>query len=310
MKVFDLDNYKETKDKTTIALGNFDGVHYGHQLLIKNMVRKAESKGLKSSILLFENHTKKYIDGIGPALLSSSSQKNNLLYKLGVERIYNLSFDNKIRNLTPEEFVVNILIHRLNVKSIFVGFDYRFGYKASGGSTLLKELGNSYGIDVEVIHPITLNNEVVSSTRIREYIKEGNLEKVKFLLNRNYSVIGKVVSGKNLGSKLGYPTANLELSTNYVIPKLGVYSTETIIDNKKYLSATSVGYNPTFNEKSIKIESHILDFNSDIYGEDVEIIFVEYLRDEMKFKDTDSLVNQIGNDIKKVKTRQNYLQNM
>src|SRR5690606_9980677 len=140
----------------------------------------------------------------------------------------------------------------------------------SGDSKLLKELGSNYNIDVEVLHPVIINDEVVSSTRIRSLIKEGELEHVKLLLNRDYSIRGKVVSGKKIGNKLGFPTANIEPVINYVIPKLGVYSTEVIIDGKKYLSATSVGYNPTFEESTIKIETHIIDFKEDIYNKEIE----------------------------------------
>ncbi|WFA09758.1 bifunctional riboflavin kinase/FAD synthetase [Tissierella sp. Yu-01] len=303
MEILHIENYTETRFDTAIALGNFDGVHVGHQALIKRMIDKARFTGLRSSILLFENHTKAFLDGTGPALISSSKQKNDLISNLGVETIYAMKFDENVMKLTPEEFIVEILVKRLNVKAIVVGYDYRFGNKASGDSNLLKELGSIYNIDVEILHPVIINDEVVSSTRIRNLIKEGKLEDVKLLLNREYSIKGKVVPGKKIGNKLGFPTANIEPDINYVIPKLGVYSTEVIIDDKKYLSATSVGYNPTFEEATIKIETHIIDFKDDIYNKEIELIFIEYLRNEIKFSTIDSLVEQISIDIAKVKSR-------
>lgn len=310
MEILNIDDFTENRYQTAIALGNFDGIHYGHQVLIKNMVKKAKMNGLKGSVLLFQNHTKECINGTCPSLMSTIQQKYDLLNKLGVDMVYNIEFNETIMKLSPEEFVIDMLINKLNVKSIFIGYDYRFGYKAKGNSNLLRAICNSYGIYVEVLEPITFKDEVVSSTRIRSLIEEAKLEDVKALLGRNYSIIGKVVSGKSLGSKLGFPTANIEPIINYVIPKHGVYSTEIIVNNKKYLSATSVGYNPTFNEKTIKIETHIIDFANDIYDENVKLIFVDYLREEIEFSDLDSLVNQIKKDIEMVKTRHNYLQNM
>lgn len=310
MEVLNLDDFTKNKYQTVIALGNFDGVHYGHQVLIKDMVSKAKNMGLKSSLLLFRNHTKECINGTCPSLISSIEQKYDLMRELGVEIIYNIEFNESIMKLSPEEFVIDILINKLNVKSILVGYDYRFGYKAKGDTNLLKKIGKLHGIEVEVLKPITIKDDIVSSTKIRDLIEVGKLEDVKLLLGRNYSIIGKVIPGKNLGSKLGFPTANIKPIINYTIPKSGVYSTETIVNNKKYLSATSVGYNPTFNENSIKIETHIIDFAENIYDENIELIFVEYLREEIKFNDIDSLVKQIENDIKRVKSRHKYLQNM
>jgi riboflavin kinase/FMN adenylyltransferase len=309
MEILHVENYTEKRFQTAIALGNFDGVHIGHQRLIKKMVDIANDRGLNSSVLLFENHTKSLIEGAGPLLISSTEQKNGLIKSLGVETIYTIKFDEKLMKLTPEEFIDEILVKRLNVKAIVVGYDYRFGYKASGNSDLLRELGRKYNIQVEILPPVLINEMVVSSTRIRDLIKDGNLEDAKILLNRNFSIQGKVVSGKNIGKKLGFPTANIEPIANYIMPRIGVYSTETIVDGNKYLSATSIGYNPTFGDGSIKIESHIIDFNEEIYNKKIELIFIEFIRDEIKFDSVDSLIEQIKKDVSYVKTkRQNCLQ--
>lgn len=301
MELINIENYIEKRFKTAIALGNFDGVHLGHQRLITDMINKAKSQEIKSSVLLFENHTKAFLDGTGPALISSPEQKNHLIRELGVEIIYSMQFNEDVMKLTPEEFVIEILLKKLNAKVIVVGTDYRFGHKASGDAKLLKELGEIYAFEVEIVQPVYIDDEIVSSTKIRKYLSEGRIEKALSLIGRDYSINGKVVSGKKIGNKLGFPTANIEPNVNYVVPKNGVYRTVTIVDNKKYLSATSVGYNPTFKESAIKIESHIIDFSDDIYGKTIELVFKKYLREEIKFKSIELLQKQILNDILHVK---------
>lgn len=297
MEIINVENFKEDRFETAIALGNFDGVHIGHQKLIKEMVENSKKFGLKSSVLLFNNHTKTVLEGKGPKLITSLKQKYDLIESLGVDIIYTMTFNENIMKLSPEEFVNGILIEKLNCKAVVVGTDYRFGHKASGNADLLRELGIRFNFLVNIVSPMYVDNEIVSSTKIRELITKGDLDMVKILLGRDYSLCGKVIHGKKMGTKLGFPTANIELLENYIVPKKGVYNTRTIIDNNKYLSATSVGYNPTFNEDILKIESHIIDFNENIYDKIVEIVFIKYLRDEFKFDTLDLLVEQMNKDI-------------
>lgn len=302
MELLNIEDYNESRFGTSIALGNFDGVHLGHQALIMEMIRKSRSNGLRSSVLLFENHTKTTIDGKGPSLITSQSQKNNLVFGLGVETIYTMRFNEAVMKLQPEEFVTEILIKKLNVKAVVIGTDYKFGHKASGNSELLKELGIKYGIDVEIFDPVYVDSEIVSSTRIRESLQNGDINKATKMLGRKYSILGKVVTGKRIGNKLGFPTANIEPIINYVLPKNGVYSTKTIVDGVRYLSASSVGYNPTFREDSLKIESHIIGFSENIYDMNIELIFEEYLREEIKFDSVELLKKQILKDIIRIKS--------
>lgn len=301
MELLNLDSNNETGYNTAIALGNFDGVHVGHQSLIKKMIEMSDELNLTPSVLLFNNHTRSHLDGKGPALLTSSEQKIDIFSRLGVKKIFNINFNDSIMKLTPEDFFIEILIKKLKVKAIIVGYNYTFGYKASGNSATLKELGDRFGVSVEILDPVYIDGEIVSSTGIRDYLKEGRLDKVKDFLGRDYSICGKVVTGKRIGKKLGFPTANIQTPINYVIPKTGVYATETLVNDRKYLSATSVGYNPTFEEDSIKIESHIIDFDQDIYSETVQVIFKRYLRDEIKFNNMEDLKQQILEDIIQVK---------
>lgn len=303
MEIINLLNYKETRFNTAIALGNFDGIHIGHQQLIKNMITKAKELGLKSSLLLFESHTKATIDSNKPKMITTNEQKFKIAEELGVDIIYMVKFDDKIMKLSAEEFIKDIIIEKMNGKLVVVGFDYRFGYKASGNSDYLLELGKKYNINVEVLNPVYNNNKIISSTTIRELIIDGNMIKVKEILGRPYSIIGKVIHGKNRGNKLGFPTANIEANNNYVIPKEGVYVTNVIVQGNRYLSATNIGYNPTFNEGILKIETHILEFKETIYDEIIEIEFIEFLRGDMKFNNKDDLINQMKNDIDMIKQR-------
>lgn len=303
MEILDVMSINEHSYSTAVALGNFDGVHVGHQKLISTMISKGKEMGLKSSLLLFENHTKTVLKKVEQKLITPFDHKLKILESMGVELIFKMIFDETIMRLSPEDFVKKILIDKLNCKAVVVGYDYRFGHKASGDAIYLKELGKKYGFHVTIIEPVYIENKVVSSTEIRELLLSGKLEEARKMLGRNYSIVGKIVPGKKIGNKLGFPTANIEPLGNYIIPKYGVYDTNTIIDNKSYLSASSVGFNPTFNDKSLKIETHILDFNENIYGKTIELEFVRYLREEEKFSDLSQLIKQIEADIMKVKTR-------
>lgn len=296
-------NFKE-KDNTSIALGNFDGVHLGHIALIKSMIEDSKKFNIKSSILLFENHTKTTTQGHAPELLTDNIQRENIIRDAGVDILYKIDFDLYLRKLSAEEFVRNILIEKLNIKSVTVGYDYKFGYKAQANAKDLHAFGDKYGFKVNIVEPVMLKGEIISSTKIRQYLKQGKIQKANDMLGRNYTLRGKVVPGKNLGNKLGFPTANINLSDKYLIPKNGVYRTITEIEDEFYYSISSIGKNPTFDEKETKIETHILDFNKDIYGKDIEIQIIEYLRSEKKFNNLQELKNQIKYDIEIVKKGQ------
>lgn len=297
-----LDDHKENRFNTAIALGNFDGIHVAHKKLIEDMVEDAKKIGLKPGILLFHSHTRAILEGKSPSLLTSKEQKVKILKSLGVEIVYTIEFDENLMKLSPEEFVKKILIEKLNAKSVCVGFDYRFGFKASGNVDVLKSLGEEYGFKVIVIDPIYKDN-IVSSTGIRKLIKEGKIEDANEMLGRHYSIIGKVVDGNKMGNKLGFPTANLKVEDNYIIPKIGIYETNIIIDGDFYIGATSIGTNPTFGSNMIKIENHILDFQEDIYGKIIEVRFIRYLRGEIKFDNIEDLKEQINKDVKDIKLR-------
>lgn len=303
MIVVDLNEDIDIINKNTevsIALGNFDGIHKAHVELIKRMIKTSKNYNLKSSVLLFENHTKEITNDKNIEILTTQSDKLKILNKLGVDIVFKVKFDKDIMKLKTEEFVEEFLMKKLNVKSIVVGFDYRFGYKAKGSIKDMQKLCLKNNLYLDILDPI-YENKLVSSTQIRKYIKNGDIIKANKMLGRSYSIKGKVVDGKKRGRTLGFPTANTKINGNYLIPKIGIYKTYVVINDKKYLAATNIGKNLTFEAGDLKIESYIIDFNKDIYDEEIEIRFVDYIRDEIKFSSKDMLINQIKKDVEIIK---------
>ncbi|MGM0395533.1 MAG: bifunctional riboflavin kinase/FAD synthetase [Bacillota bacterium] len=303
MEIVRIDNNKETRFQTSLALGNFDGVHIGHQKLIKSMIKTSEQSNLRPSMMIFENHTKSFVFKNGPRLINSNSQKNRFLEKLGVKTLYTMIFDDEIMTLSPRDFVESILYEKLNCRAITVGPDYRFGYKAQGNVEKLLELSKEFGIKTSIIQPVFHNGILVSSTLIREHITDGEIINANELLGRPFGITGEVIRGKGLGKKLGVPTANIKPTDKYVIPMKGIYMTYTVVDGKTYPSATNIGVNPTFNEVDLKIENHIIGFDDQIYGKEIEIFFLEYIRPEKKFASVEDLKAKMQEDIRYIKQK-------
>ncbi|NLJ79187.1 MAG: bifunctional riboflavin kinase/FAD synthetase [Tissierellia bacterium] len=303
MKIIDLNNYTERKYKTAVALGNFDGIHKGHKHLITNMVRSAKRRNLRSSILLFKNHTRDILGNNNIEkfnILTSNEQKLKIIEGLGVDIVYTMKFDRNIMRLTGKEFIEDIIIDKLNSQFITVGFDYKFGYKASGDSSYLKQIGLQKGLSIDIIEPIIADGEVISSTTIRGLIRDGNIRKANRFLGRNYMIEGRVIAGQNRGTGLGFPTANMKLSYNYVIPKSGVYKTYAIIGGRGYPCITSIGANPTFDDDEFKIETHILDFDQYIYDEGIQVELIDFIRENIRFNTVEDLKRQIEHDIESI----------
>ncbi len=289
-----------------IALGNFDGIHIGHQELIKTLVKKSNSKKLRSCIYTFENHTKLIAKDSQPIkYIMDQEMKHKIFGNYGIDILYLDRFDRKLMEKGPREFVEDILIRVFNCKEIVVGFDYRFGYGAAGDIALLKELGKELGFAVNVVEAVKVNNKKVSSSLIRKYLLEGKIEKANNLLGRCFSLQGKVISGNARGRKLGYPTANLGLNQIQLLPKSGVYITRVIINDKAYMGCTSIGKKPTFGIYETSVETFILDYSMNLYNKWIEIHFIKKLRDEIKFESAQGLIQQIQQDVQKTK---HYLQ--
>lgn len=286
---------------TAVALGNFDGLHLGHQFLIKEMMKRADERDLVKSVFTFNNDSLvKFKTNRTNNLLMSNEQKIKLFEKVGIELLYLVDFTEELMHMTPYEFVKRVLVERLRAKLIVIGFDFRFGYKAQGDGEFLIEASKEFDFEVIIVEPIAKNNKIVSSSYIRELIREGNIRDANILLGRPLTIKGTVVKGKGRGSGLGFATANLDIDTNYQIPKYGVYKTFTFIDEKRYLSITSIGNNPTFNDVGFSIETHIIDFNEDIYGKKIEVQLIDFIRKEEKFSNKDELKVQVMKDIQKI----------
>lgn len=286
------DNYLNiyNQEPLSIAIGNFDGVHIGHQELIK----KAKSyQDTKSAVLTFEPHVMKTFD---PNFKTLFSIKDKILKidKLGIDKIIVVKFDEEFRNLSVNSFIE--FLKKINVKRVIVGTDFRFGEKASGKP---KDLANDF--EVIEIADLIVNDIKVSSTYLKSLVKEQNFKLLNDLLAADYYLRGKVVHGNKKGSGLGFPTANLAYN-DLLLPPIGVYYTKIEIDNKIYPAMTNIGHNPSINfSDQIRLETNILDFNQNIYGKEVKLYFIKYLRSEVKFKDKSDLIEIMGKDQKLVR---------
>jgi riboflavin kinase / FMN adenylyltransferase len=297
----DSKNYFDSK--TGVGLGNFDGLHIGHMALINTLIRECQLNGLSSIVYTFTKHPENILRKklITPLLLTEQ-KKVALLGEISLDYLYFDEFNEEFSRLSPEEFVKEVLINKLHIKLAVVGYDYKFGYKGQGEIPLLKELGKKYGFKVIVISAIKCDNQVISSTKIREYIINGELDMSYKLLGRNYSITAEVVSGRRIGNTIGFPTANIHPERFLVLPANGVYITKTLLDGKLYNSMTNVGYNPTFEDvKEKTVETHIIDFNQDIYGKKIEVFFLKKIRNEKKFESVACLVEQIVKDMLETK---------
>lgn len=285
--------------KTGVGLGNFDGLHIGHMALINTLIRESQLNNLNSIVYTFTKHPENILRKklITPLLLTEQ-KKIDLLGEISLDYLYFDEFNEDFSRLSPEDFVKKILLDKLNIKLAVAGYDYRFGYMGQGDIPFLKELGQKYGFKVVVIPAIKCDDEVISSTRIRNCIINGELETAYKLLGRNYSITAEVVSGRRIGNTIGFPTANIHPERFLVLPENGVYITKTLLDGKLYNSMTNVGYNPTFEDvKQKTVETHIIDFNQDIYGKKIEVFFLKKIRNEKKFESVELLKEQISKDM-------------
>ncbi|WP_294351789.1 bifunctional riboflavin kinase/FAD synthetase [uncultured Clostridium sp.] len=289
-------NNKAKNHVNYIALGNFDGLHKGHLTLIDKVIDLAKENKGKSIIYTFENHPKTLIDSNAKInLLLDNNNKEELLKNRNVDIVYLEKFTEEFMKKSPEDFIAYI-VEKFKIKGIVVGFNYRFGYKNMGDTNLLKELSSKYNFEVFIMEPCKLKDKVISSTRIRKELLEGNIEDSNKMLTRPYFLEGKVVSGKQIGRTIGFPTANLEYSKFALLPKEGVYYTNIMWNDKIFKGITSVGNNPTVNGKNITVETFILEFNKDIYGDTIKVFFLKKIRDNKKFNSLEELKTQLSKD--------------
>nr|MBF0221497.1 bifunctional riboflavin kinase/FAD synthetase [Desulfobulbaceae bacterium] len=300
----DLDDIPQPFDKPFVTIGNFDGAHLGHQMLFGEVVNKAYTSGGTSVAITFAPHPLQVVrPDMGLKLISTCDQKRELIELANIDILIIIPFTRPFAAMTAEDFVDNILISKIGVHELVVGYDYAFGKGRQGNIPFLQEQGRQKGFKVTVIEPYYVEDMLVSSTMVRQLVNEGRMSDVKKLLGRFYQIRGEVKIGKQRGGKLlGFPTANLQITADDLCPKHGVYVTQVIYEGKCYGGVLNIGKNPTFEDtQSISAETHIFDFNQDIYGKDIKINLLRHLRGEKKFSGPEELAAQISQDITQAK---------
>jgi len=286
-------------EKSFVTIGNFDGVHLGHQRLFSEVVSRANQEEGTSVVVTFNPHPLQVIrPEFGIKLISTYDQKVEMIALAGIDVLLVIPFTRDFAATSAEAFVDEVLINSIGVKELVVGYDYAFGKGRQGNIEFLKEQGALKGFPVTVVEPYYVDDMLVSSSKIRELISEGRMLDVKKLLGRNYQIRGTVQEGKKRGGPVvGFKTANLHLSEEDLCPKHGVYVTQVVYDGKCYGGVLNIGYNPTFGENRLSAETHIFDFNQEIYGKKIKINLLKYLRGEKKFSGPEDLAAQIREDI-------------
>ena len=304
MKIYEsLSDIKEPFQNTSVTIGNFDGVHCGHQILFSKVVEKARRINSTSVTITFDPHPLQVVrPDFGIKLISTREQKVELIEHAQIDVLLIIPFTKEFARTTAEDFVDKVLIDMMGVKELVVGYDYAFGKGRQGNISFIKEQGRRKGFNVSVVEAYYKDDMLVSSTRVRELVAQGRMRDVKKLLGRYYQIRGKVMMGKQRGGPVvGFPTANLHISEEDLCPRHGVYVTQVIYGGKCYGGVMNIGYNPTFGESKLSVETHIFDFNQDIYGKPIKINLLQFLRGEQKFSGPDELADQIAKDIRKAK---------
>ncbi len=297
MKIFNSLEEIQNISPCSIALGNFDGVHVGHQALILQAVDKAKELNIKSGVFTFSNHPKNLFAGKSAVKnIIYQEEKAALIESMGVDYLFNIEFTEEICHMDPVDFIQQILIDKMNLREAFCGFNYRFGYKAAGNPEILRSEGILKGYNVNEIPPVAVDGDVVSSTLIRSLIKSGDMEECEKFLGRKYSIGGEVVVGNRLGRTIGFPTSNIMIDDSMVTPPNGVYITYCIYNKEKYPSVTNVGVKPTIGSFKKNMETHIFNFDKELYGKNIRVEFIRMTRDEVKFSSVEELSQQIVKD--------------
>ncbi|WP_048602455.1 bifunctional riboflavin kinase/FAD synthetase [Rubeoparvulum massiliense] len=292
---------------SVMALGYFDGLHLGHQTVLEHTVRISRENHWVPSLLTFHPHPREVLAGPGKVTyLTSLDQRLQLFEQHGMEQIFLVQFDQAFANLSPQEFVHQYVLD-FHAKYVVSGFDYTFGQYGRGNAAMLQEFGEQLGFGVDIVPPILYEGDKVSSTRIRQLIQEGKIEAVPPLLGKPFQLVGTVIIGDQRGRTLGFPTANLRLTTNYILPKHGVYACKVHWNGREYEAVMNVGKKPTFLQgNEVDCEVHLIDFNGDLYGETMVVDLFAFIREEQKFPNREALISQIKMDVEQVRRSMLY----
>lgn len=290
-----------------VGLGNFDGVHVGHQKLIKVLVELAEELRGIPSILTFKPHPLRVLKRSQcPPLIISNKDKEILMSKLGVKLLIWMPFNQELAKISPEEFITKILYRNIGCKGIVVGYNYTFGCGGSGTAETIRLYSQKFGYKVSVVPPVCIDGKVVSSTLIREFIQKGQVDNAAKFLGYHFFVEGTVIPGEKRGRILGFPTANVNLPENMLVPANGVYYVKVSVDDSFFTGVANIGTRPTFNKKNSpkNIEVHLLDFCGNLYGKKLKVYFKNRIREEKTFSSAEELSRQIHLDVRQVRAAQ------
>tara|TARA_B110000003_G_scaffold2694_1_gene2866 strand:+ start:5611 stop:6546 length:936 start_codon:yes stop_codon:yes gene_type:complete len=287
-------------EKTIVTIGTFDGIHIGHQKILNNLIRTAKKERKKSVLLTFFPHPRMILQKeLSVLLLNTIDEKSSLLKSMGLDYLIIHPFSKDFSRLSALDFVRDILVNKLNTSKLVIGYDHHFGKNREGNIDQLREYSLLYDFEVEEIPSQDINDVSVSSTKIRNALKEGSLKTANNFLGYHYMLNGTVVNGKKLGGKIGFPTANIAIQEDYkLIPKTGVYIIKTVIHNNLFYGMMNIGFNPTVEGRHQTIEAHLFNFNDTLYGKKIAVELLYFLRDEKKFDSVDDLIVQLSLDKK------------
>ena len=286
------------KKKFGIAIGNFDGFHLGHQTIISKMLDHCKKQNMILVIMTFVPHPRIILQGAKQFLINDYKNRRKFMQESGLEILCEVEFTRQFSNLNPEEFLDDCILKEKRIKCFFLGHDFSFGKGKKGDRTFVEKYCLENNISVEVLDEFKKGKEKIFSSHIRNLLKQGNIKKANRHLGREFFLEGRVVNGLARGKKIGFPTANLNVKEDLLVPGVGVFSTKVIYGDEVYLSLTNIGFNPTFKGlNDITIETHILDFEKNIYGEEIKVVFIERIREEKKFLSFSDLKKQIKDDI-------------
>jgi riboflavin kinase/FMN adenylyltransferase len=286
-------------DNTIITVGSFDGVHVGHVKILSTLVNNAKAKNCRSIVLTFEPHPRKVISqNYSLKLLTSLEEKKELIYKHGVDELLILPFTHEFSQMSSDDFFKNIIIDKIGIKEIILGYDHHFGKGRDGDESKVRQLGSLYNFEVTLVPEVKYDDLTVSSSVIRRELQHGKIKSAACYLNRFYSITGRVIEGDKRGRLLGFPTANIQISDDdKMVPANGVYAVKVFTGNEEYSGVMNIGNRPTFQDsESIILEVHIFDFSENIYDKEIKVEFVDRIRDEQKFNSKEELIEQINRD--------------
>ena len=286
---------------SVLTIGVFDGVHRGHQSLLAKVVAEAKTKGAAAGVLTFRNHPDSVLNpNFQPQYITSIAERIRLIKDLGIDFVVPVTFDMEIAGLRARKFT-ELLRSKLRMRGLVVGPDFAMGYKREGNVDMLSDMGAELGFSVSVVDLLSDGGDAVHSTSIRKALVDGNVKDMAKKLGRNFSISGTVVTGDKRGRTLGFPTANIEVGPDMVVPGNGIYATLAFVDGERHMAATSIGTRPTFDGKGRTIEAFLLEFDSNLYNRKLRLEFVQRLRDELKFDSVEALLEQMELDVEQTR---------